>query len=136
MPADFSYFKDWIIAGHRPAILECIPSRSGLSLQVYDRGKRIMTVNGYGFDRIGTALGKFLETLFQKELLTWACSLDETKHAHVLPHGAFLSPVSGRVYLEGASSVESMSKVAEAIGLKVQLSESKAGTLILISKKG
>lgn len=36
----------------------------------------------------------------------------------------------------GSEDMESSIKVAEAIGLSVHLSETKAGTLIVIQKKG
>lgn len=137
MSNDFLYLRHWITGeGYgpdcpaRPVILECIRSRSGMSMGVYDRGERIFTVNGCGFDRIGTALGDFLETCFQPELFA-APSHPARK---VKFHPQHIAPV--RVSLEGATGVNSIIEVANAIGLSVSLSESKAGTLIIISKKG
>ena len=135
MSKDFLYLRRWLTGeGYsadcpsRPVILECIPSRSGMSMSVYDRGERIFTVNGCGFDRIGTALGEFLEACFQPELIAapW--------HPARRPkfHPEHKAPV--HVYLDGATGFESMAEIAQAIGLKVYRSESKAGTLIIIEK--
>lgn len=135
MSKDFSYLRHWITGeGYgpdtpsRPVILECIPSRSGMSMAVYDRGKRIFTVNGCGFDRVGTALGEFLEACSQPELRgAWSSAL--VKMGAYSGHGN-----DDTVYLDGASGFESMSAIAQAIGLKVHQSESKAGTLLIIEK--
>lgn len=132
---NFDYLRAWLTGeGYgpsyipRPVILECIHSRSGLSMAVYDRGERIFTVNGCGFDRIGAALAEFLERLYQPELR----ELDEVTELGTRPgFRAYASHVS----LDGACGVESMIKVADAIGLKVHQSESKAGTLLVIEKR-
>ena len=135
MSKDFSYLRHWITGeGYgpdtpsRPVILECIPSRSGMSMGVYDRGERIFTVNGYGFDRLGCALAEFLEACFQSDLLEM--------RSHPARSATFrkgeVKPT--RIHLEGMAGFSSMSEIAQAIGLKVHQSESKAGTLIIIEK--
>lgn len=146
----YFYLRQWLTGdGYgkgfepRPVILECIRSRSGMSMQVYDRGERIFTVNGCGFDRIGSALGRFLEELFQPELseLARTCrpqDSDIPDHARRWTYTKDFYGLSWnldfKVSLQGASGVESMIEIAKAIGLKVHLSESKAGTLIVIEK--
>lgn len=130
MSKDFSFLRDWLNEPDpRPIILECVPSRSGLSMTVYDRGERIFTVQGCGFYRIGAALAEFLERLFQPELR----ELDEVTE---LGTRAGFRAYASHVSLDGACGIESMIRVADAIGLTVHLSETKAGTLIIIQKKG
>lgn len=133
-PCKFLYLRHWLTGeGYspdwppRPVVLECIPSRSGVSMTVYDRGERIFTVNGGGFDRIGTALGDFLEACFQPELR----ELDYAIELGSLPgFRAYASHVS----IDGGTGFESMAALAQSIGLSVTRSESKAGTLIIIQK--
>lgn len=127
MSNDFSHLRAWLTTTNRPVVLECIVSRSGLSMTVYDRGERLYSINGYGFDRIGTALGEFLEVCFQPELSRWMGSAS----SHSLGARAW----ERRIYLDGACGIESMIKVADAIGLSAQLSETKAGTLIIIQPR-
>lgn len=130
MSKDFSYLRNWITGeGYpkdcpsRPVILECIPSRSGMSMTVYDRGERLYTINGCnGTDRPGRALAKFLEACFQPEL---------AEHQSIIPARNFCGD---SLYLDGERGVEALSQVASIIGLKVHQSESKAGTLIIIEK--
>lgn len=135
MSKDFSYLRHWITGeGYgpdtpsRPVILECIPSRSGMSMAVYDRGERIFTVPspacGGGVHK---ALDRFLEACFVSELSaihpTWPPSSKERGY-----------DLYGRGPKVGSEDFESAAKVAEAIHLKVTRSESKAGTLIIIQK--
>lgn len=152
MSNDFSHLRHWLTGeGYgpnyipRPVILECIPSRSGMSMGVHDRGERIFTVNGCGFDRIGTALATFLESHFQPELGNVARKLRPIPNdPETTPHWmkwsrskeffGFEWDRSFAVHLEGATGFESMQSVAEALNLKVTRSESKAGTLIIIEK--
>jgi len=106
-----------------------------MSMTVYDRGERLYSIGGYGFDRLGCALSGFLEACFQPELL----SLDSKIHSGEAPKpcgflGASLRSDKESVELDGACGSEAMIRVADAIGLKVHQSESKAGTLIIIEK--
>lgn len=129
-----------------PIILECIRSRSSLSMTVYDRGERLFTVQGCGFDRIGSALDRFLMANFYPELLAFARM---AKRHHNAGAGGFysLDGFYGFYYhpstdghggegtdLDGACGFEAMQSVAQAINLKVTRSESKAGTLIVIER--
>ena len=164
MLKDFTYLRSWITGeGYhpsfqpRPVILECIRSRSGMSMTVYDRGERLFTINGCGFDRLGCALAEFLEACFMPELEAWAephiATIAERKKTEGIKAtcsweqipgfygtrfntaGQKLGFVNGRVALEGSAGFESMVQVANAIGLKVHQSESKAGTLLIIERK-
>jgi len=164
MSKDFSYLHHWVMgwpgedaSRHEPraVILECIPSRSGMSLTVYDRGERIYAINGCGFDRLGCALAEFLEACFQPELNNLARRVLtgewQDKHCFLtnplLPKRAALSGFHtkenndlpgvfdhAKGSLRGAVGFSSMVKIAQSIGLKVHQSESKAGTLIIIEK--
>lgn len=158
MSKDFSFLRDWLNEPDpRPIILECIPSRSGLSMGVYDRGERIFAVQGCGFDRLGCALAEFLELLFQPELFNLSKRIlrrESQERKPTVPVNVILETrgqFSGlhfpseidanwnpdyTVSLDGACGIESMIRVAEAIGLSVHLSETKAGTLIIIQRKG
>lgn len=159
---DFSHLRHWITGeGYPkdcpspPVILECVPSRSGLSMTVYDRGERIFMVQGCGFDRIGAALGEFLERLFQPELFDLSRRIlrrESQERKLIVPVNVILeernqftglhfpSEVDASwepdyiVSLDGATGFESMQSIASAINLKVTRSESKAGTLIIIEK--
>lgn len=162
MSKDFSHLRVWLTGegyGAEPGmvILECVPSRSGMSMTVYDRGERLYSINGYGFDRIGTALGIFLESQFQPELFNLSKRIlrrESQERKLTVPVNVILETrdqFSGlhfpseidanwnpdyTVSLDGACGFESMIEVADAIGLKVHQSESKAGALIIIQKKG
>lgn len=141
MSKDFAFLKTWLDHPNpRPVVLECIPSRSGLSMAVYDRGERIFTVNGYGFDRLGCALAEFLERCFTPELAKLGAGGFSGTHHNAgasftaLDMAAPWEPANIRVSLNGCCGFSSMSEIAKAIGLKVHQSESKAGTLIIIEK--
>ena len=122
---DFFYLKDWLDRGNRPVILECVPSRSGMSLSVYDREKLLYRINGCGFDRLGCALAEFLERLYQPELWEWLTT-------------APLNTVQGwgkdHVILVGEAGIESMRSIADAIGLHVQVHETRNATILIIQK--
>ena len=147
MSKDFSHLRRWITGeGYpadcpsRPVILECIPSRSGASMTVYDRGERIFTVNGCGFDRHGVALAIFLESQFRPELLSAArqrfCTMPVQEWRRVGNFPGFeYNPVKDRFSLTGEAGLTSMSEIASIIHLKVTRSESKAGTLLIIEKR-
>lgn len=154
MSKDFSYLRHWITGeGYpadcpsRPVILECIPSRSGASMTVYDRGERIFTVNGCNFDRIGTTLDRFLMNCFYPELLAFARKAQRHYNAgsggfYLLKdfYGLYYRPSTDGhsregVLLDGACGLESMSQVAGAIGLSVQVHEARASTLLLIQRR-
>lgn len=141
MSKDFSYLRTWLQNGHRPVLLECVPSRSSLSMTVYDRGERLFTVQGYGYDRIGTALAHFLAQQFYPELLAFARTAKRQFYSLEGFSGFYYRPSPDGhggegVSLDGACGFSSMQSVADAIGLSAQLSETKAGTLIIIQKKG
>lgn len=118
MSNDFSYLRHW------------------LSMGVYDRGKRIFTVNGCGFDRIGTALGIFLETQFQPEMVSEMMKgpLGYGCHFRTPSKGKSLADEPASVSLDGACGISSMTVIAEAIGLKVQTHETRTSTLLIIEK--
>ena len=75
-----------------------------------NNGKRFRTIGG-GYDMIGTVFGEWLETYYQKELLK-------------IKDGGFYGMTyradKNRVSLDGACGIESMIRIAEAIGLEVE----------------
>lgn len=138
MSADYAYLRHWLTReGYGKdtdpgiVILECVPSRSGMSMTVYDRGEALFRVNGCGFDRGGTALGTVLETLFRPELMAWG----RPQSSEALARQAVRISRKGDYILTGEAGQESMRGIAEAIGLNVHFSESKAGTLIVLTAK-
>ena len=157
---DYSHLRNWLtgegypVGFHdRPVILECRRSKSGMTMGVFDREKKIFTIHGCGSDRIGTALGEFLETLFQPAL--WALAQREGAAPPAKPEDAFnwrgipgfygtrvnfsgqlLGFRNGAVALEGSAGIESMIKIADAIGIHVWVHELRNSTAIVLSKKG
>jgi hypothetical protein len=138
-PVSYAYLKDWIaFPDPRPIILECIPSRTGMSLQVYDREKRIFAIGGCGFDRIGCAIAQILENLWQNELRAFFSDPDikieiNGRFAH-FPDFYGVCRGEGDIYLQGMSGEQSMKSIGSAIGLRIRTYDSKSGTLIHITK--
>ena len=158
---DYSHLRNWLtgegypVGFHdRPVILECRPSKSGMTMGIFDRDKKIFTVRGPGFSRIGTALGEYLETLFQQAL--WALAQREGAAPPAKPEEAFnwrdipgfygtrvnFSGAkhprfrNGPVALEGSAGIESMRAIADAIGIHVWVHELRNSTAIVLRKKG
>lgn len=134
----FDYLRNWLDNGYT-VHLECTASRSGMSMAVYCRDERIFTVQGCGFDRIGTAIGDFLEPLFQAELKATMEADPNRPYAAkgyfgCKLYGAILCP-DGSVRLEGGCGERSMQAIAGAIGLDVETSSLRNSTLISISKE-
>lgn len=137
-PCKFDYLRNWIDTGSA-VNLECIASRSGMSMAVHCRDERLFTVQGCGFDRIGTAIGDFLEPLFQAELKATMEADPAREYAckgwfGCKLYGATFGP-DGSISLEGGCGVHSMQAIAEAIGLEVTTDSLRNSTLISISKK-
>ncbi len=121
---DFSYLKNWIdFPVPRPIILECERSKSGMSMSVYDREKKIFTLGGCGFDRIGCAIARVLETCWQAEL----DGVDDTGL-----YGA--RRYNGHVHLEGATGYECMAQIGRLIGLNIRVFDSRHGSIIHITR--
>lgn len=122
---DFSYLKNWI--SHecpRPIILECERSKSGMSMAVWDRDRKIFTVGGCGFDRVGVAIARVLEHCWQAEM--------DSAHNVCELYGARW--FNGRVNLEGATGSETMAEIGRAIGLNIRTFDSHHGTIIHITR--
>lgn len=147
--ADFTYLKNWLDRPNpRPVVLECQASRSGMSMSVYDREKLLYRINGCGFDRIGTTLDRFLMNCFYPELLAFARKAQRHYNAgsggfYLLKdfYGLYYRPSTDGhsregVLLDGACGLESMSAIADAVGLSVQVHEARSSTLLIIQKKG
>ena len=75
-----------------------------------NNGKRFRTIGG-GYDMIGTVFGEWLETYYQKELL-------KIKDGDF--YGMTYHADKNQVTLDGACGIESMMRIAEAIGLEVE----------------
>ena len=136
-PCKFSYLRNWIDTG-TTVHLECTSSRSGMSMAVYCRDTRIFTVQGCGFDRIGTAIGDFLEPLYQVELQATMERDTERKYASegyqgCKLYGAHFCP-DGHVALNGGCGVDCMKRIAKAIGLEVTTECLRNATLISLSR--
>lgn len=73
-----------------------------------NNGRRFRCMGG-GYDMIGTVFGEWLETYYQNELV----KLDET-------HFYGMRKLSHKVSIDGACGIESMIRIAEAIGLEIE----------------
>lgn len=126
---DFSFLKNWLDDGRRPVVLECQVSRSGMSMSVYDREKLLYRVPspacGGGIQK---ALEVFLASLFQPDLMT------------LIGAATRLVPVGhqweGRFVFERYCDLDATLWAADAIGLTVQVHETRSATLLIIQKKG
>lgn len=93
-----------------------------------NNGKRFRCMGG-GYDMIGTVFGDWLETYYQKELLDiqgnaymiWSAKFGriENKDDNRF-YGMTHDQIQNRVYLDGACGIESMMRIAEAIGLEIE----------------
>ena len=96
---------------------------------------------GGGYDMIGTVIGEFLATAFQEELKAFhneAVPYAQTKHyKHPEFYGMFFRP-DGTAYCDGACGIESMLRIAKAIGLDYQRTYNKKGhtTGFIFSREG
>lgn len=93
-----------------------------------NNGKRFRCMGG-GYDMIGTVFGEWLETYYQKELLDIQCNaymIWSAKFGRIENkgnnrfYGMTHDQIQNRVYLDGACGIESMIRIAEAIGLEVE----------------
>lgn len=91
-------------------------------------GKRYRC-NGGGYDMIGTVFGEWLQDVYQKELSALLQSKPyelgqygtcAAAKSHPEFYGAVLNTANGQVSLDGACGIESMIRLAEAIGLEVE----------------
>jgi hypothetical protein len=71
-----------------------------------------LTANGWGYDMLGTCFAKWLGRYFQEDL----AKLDPQDY-----YGMLKDHSDNRVYLSGACGLDCMVRVAEAIGLNVQI---------------
>ena len=93
-----------------------------------NNGQRFRTIGG-GYDMIGTVFGEWLETRYQKELMQIKDQSDRFYNdRHYLNdnsekntfYGMTYNEVRGYVHLDGACGIESMIRIAEAIGLEIE----------------
>lgn len=91
-----------------------------------NNGKRYRTVGG-GYDMMGSVFGQWLQETYQKELQ----AIKARSHYITDENGTTSNPRSDSLYgmrwksdntvsLDGACGVESMIKIAEAVGLEVE----------------
>lgn len=121
---DFTYLKNWIDYGcPRPIILECERSKSGMSMSVYDREKKIFSIGGCGFDRLGCAIARVLEHCWQAEL--------DASDADGM-YGA--RRYNGHLQLEGMTGWQCMTEIGAKIGLKIAVYDSRHGSIIHITR--
>lgn len=98
-----------------------------------NNGHRFRTVGG-GYDMIGTVFGQWLETYYQKELLEIKNKADRIYDSGLCDntvtdsfYGMTYNVKSNTVSLDGACGIESMMRIADAIGLDVQRDYIAAG---------
>ena len=96
-------------------------------------GKRYRC-NGGGYDMIGTVFGEWLQDVYQAELKAHVATLDQVECGYAVAgykrieklYGLTIKP-NGTVTLDGACGIDSMIRIAEAIGLEVQREYKKTG---------
>ena len=96
-------------------------------------GKRYRCSGG-GYDMVGTVFGDWLASEHQERLQQWAHKQALTDCNYVTKgykriegsHGVTIRP-DGSVSLDGACGIESMIRVAEAIGLDIEREYQKKG---------
>lgn len=95
-------------------------------------GARYRTCGG-GYDMIGTVFGDFLAAEHQdalRQLAAESVPYAQTSHrCHPELYGLFFR-ADGSAYCDGACGIESMRRIAEAIGLEVQWEGNKRGHTI------
>lgn len=94
-------------------------------------GKRYRCMGG-GYDMIGTVFGEWLQERYQERLFALfnAAELKPTVNLkHPDYYGATMLAGTQSVHLDGACGIESMIRIAEAIGLEVQR-ESRSGSTL------
>lgn len=99
----------------------------GYSICRLDSELRRYRCMGGGYDMVGTVFGDWLQTEYQESLQAWARKQPiEPAYSHVTgywriksKYGITITP-DGRVSLNGACGIESMLRIAEAIGLDVE----------------
>lgn len=99
----------------------------------YVLGQRFKTIGG-GYDMIGTVIGKYIQTRFQTELLKLVSDNQENSKPYVNEwfqlsnfYGLTFRPSENRVSLDGGCGIESMLKIAVALGLEVQRTHNRKG---------
>ncbi len=91
-----------------------------------ETGKRYKTCGG-GYDMVGTVFGMYLASEYQSALVAHVATLKTEDCGYAVPgykkvadlYGLTIRP-NGTVSLDGACGINSMIRVAEAIGLEVQ----------------
>lgn len=98
-----------------------------------DTGKRYRCMGG-GYDMIGTVFGDWLEAEHQETLQAWAHKQALADAGYVTKgykriescYGITIRP-DGTVSLDGACGIDSMLRIADAIGLEVEREYQKNG---------
>jgi hypothetical protein len=89
-------------------------------------GKRYRCIGG-GYDMIGTVVAQWLEDLFQPQLqqldLSDADGWSSRRHYGAIPSK------DGTVHLDGGCGIESMRRIAKAIGVELQWVCNKRGII-------
>lgn len=106
---------------------------------LWSHGCKVATCMGGGYDMLGTSLGNYLESAYQKELQAAfiARQADATTYARQslqLPsyYGMHMAP-DGKVHLDGGCGFSAMEKIAtELLGLEYDRSINKRGHITAI----
>jgi hypothetical protein len=102
--------------------LQCVASRSGMSMSVYHEVERVMTVRGCGIDRLSVTIGRILEECYQPEL-------QHDKDFRGFP------VVNGRVVVDGNLGRQQMRLVAAALGLTLDFSLLRDNAVLITLRK-
>lgn len=101
-----------------------------------NNGKRYRTCGG-GYDMVGTVFGEWLADVYQERLQALVKTLPLEDCGYAVAgylrckdmYGLTVSP-KGNVTLDGACGINSMTHIAEALGLEVQWEGNKKGHTI------
>lgn len=90
-----------------------------------DEGKRYRCMGG-GYDMVGTVFGDWLQDRFQERLRAY-CRTSPAEAAKLYGMRVLDVGANSRISLDGACGIDSMIRVAEAIGLTVKRTSDRKG---------
>lgn len=96
----------------------------GNSKIIDSRSNVVARASGCGYDRFGTVIGDYMETVFQNELNKLGKRFCKTKYtrerkASKAFYGMFYNPKTGKAHLDGACGYECMHRILNCIGFEL-----------------
>lgn len=96
----------------------------GNSKIIDNRGEVVSRASGCGYDRFGTVIGDYMETVFQIELNKLGKRFCKTKYTKERKsskafYGMFYNPKTGKTTLDGACGYDCMYRILNCIGFEL-----------------